>query len=81
MSIHETEWHADRDQLTAYVAGRAEPVFAASLETHLLGCADCRATLARAARTATGVGERSDTERRWDALAAVVDTPRSAPVR
>ena len=75
-----TTWHAHPNDLAAYASGDDDPVLAASVETHLMRCADCRATLARAARTATGAGERSDTERRWDALAAVVDTPRSAPL-
>jgi hypothetical protein len=66
VSIHETEWHADGDQVAAYVAGRAEPVFAASLETHLVGCADCRARLAAAT---------SDTELAWGRLADVIDQP------
>ncbi|WP_243056642.1 hypothetical protein [Nocardioides sp. SR21] len=66
MSIHETEWHAEDEQLAAYVAGRAEPVFAASLETHLIGCADCRGRLA----TYT-----PDTELAWGRLADVIDQP------
>lgn len=66
MSIHETEWHADRDQLAAYVAGGADRVFAASLETHLVGCADCRGRLAE---------QTSDTELAWNRLADVIDRP------
>ena len=66
MSIHETEWHADGDQLAAYVAGRAEPVFVASLEAHLLGCADCRGRLAAVT---------PGTELAWERLADVIDQP------
>jgi hypothetical protein len=68
-----TTWHAHPNDLAAYVEGVDDPVLAASVETHLLRCADCRAALARAAATA-------DTERRWDSLSAVVDSPRSAPL-
>ena len=68
-----TTWHADPNDLAAYGAGDDDPVLAASVETHLLRCADCRATLARTATAA-------DTERRWDSLSAVVDSPRSAPL-
>ncbi|MET1058536.1 MAG: hypothetical protein ABWX84_03000 [Nocardioides sp.] len=78
-----TTWHAHPNDLAAYVAGADDPVLAASVETHLLRCADCRTALASAAGTAStaqGGPERSDTERRWDSLAAVVDTPRSAPL-
>ena len=74
-----TTWHAHPNDLAAYAAGVDDPVLAASVETHLLRCADCRVTLARAAALPEA-GGRSDTERRWDALAAAVDTPRSAPL-
>ncbi|PVG84298.1 hypothetical protein DDE18_01310 [Nocardioides gansuensis] len=66
-------WHAQPADLAAYVAGEQDPVLAASLEAHLVRCADCRASLARA-----GAGERrgsADTERRWAALTEVVDAP------
>jgi hypothetical protein len=66
VSIHETEWHADREQLATYVAGGTDRVFAASLETHLIGCASCRGRLA----TLT-----SDTELAWGRLADVIDRP------
>lgn len=66
MSIHETEWHADDAVLASYVAGRTDRVLAASLETHLLGCADCRGRLA---------AHTTDTELAWDRLADVIDRP------
>ena len=66
MSTHETEWHADDTQLAAYAAGRTDRVFAASLETHLLGCATCRGRIATQA---------SDTELAWERLADVIDRP------
>jgi hypothetical protein len=68
-----TTWHADPNDLAAYAGGGDDPVLAASVETHLLRCADCRTALAR-------VADRPATERRWEALADVVDTPRAAPL-
>ena len=56
-----TTWHAHPDDLAAYVAGDDDPVLAASVETHLLRCADCRTALARATRTAPG-GEDTDSD-------------------
>ena len=35
-------WHADEDTLRAWTAGAAAPVLAASIETHLLRCEECR---------------------------------------
>lgn len=75
-----TTWHAHPDDLAAYVAGTDDPVLAASLETHLLRCADCRTALARGARTTSGNERGSDSDRRWESLVAVVDTPRSTPL-
>ena len=75
-----TTWHAHPDDLAAYVAGTDDPVLAASLETHLLGCGECRTALARVARTAPGGEEATDSERRWESLVAVVDAPTSTPL-
>ena len=47
-----TTLHAHPNDLAAYASGDDDPVLAASVETHLMRCADCRATLARAATTA-----------------------------
>ena len=68
-----TTWHADPNDLAAYAGGADDPVLAASVETHLLRCADCRTALAR-------VADRRETERRWATLTDVVDTPRAAPL-
>ena len=35
-------WHADPDLLAAYVAGALDPVGGASVEQHLVRCAECR---------------------------------------
>ncbi|RYP80790.1 zf-HC2 domain-containing protein [Nocardioides guangzhouensis] len=71
-------WHASPADLAAYAAGSDDAVVAASVETHLLRCADCRAALARAA--ARGHEVSPDTDRRWEALSAVVDRPASTPL-
>ena len=42
-------WHLTPQTLTAYRDDDVDPVQAASVEAHLLGCADCRADLARGA--------------------------------
>lgn len=40
-----TAWHADDELLAAYADGRLEPIGAASVEQHLVHCADCRASI------------------------------------
>lgn len=40
-------WHSDEPTLTAFVDGTVDPVLGASVESHLMGCADCRGTVAR----------------------------------
>jgi hypothetical protein len=40
-----TTWHLDRDLADRYTDGRARGALAASVEQHLLGCAECRALL------------------------------------
>lgn len=72
MSTHHTAWHADDQDLTAYLSGGTPPVPAASLETHLLGCPDCRARLA----TLSGTDEQ---ELAWARLADAVDRPSRGP--
>ena len=44
-------WHLTPQTLTAYRDDDVDPVQAASVEAHLLGCADCRADLATGGRT------------------------------
>jgi hypothetical protein len=41
-----TTWHADETLLADYVRGDAGPLLGASLEQHLIHCADCRARIA-----------------------------------
>ncbi len=46
MSTPSRTWHLDTGLADAYVAGGVDPVLAASVEQHLLGCGDCRELLA-----------------------------------
>ena len=69
-------WHLTEPALAAYRSGQADPVLAASVETHLMACAECRSALAAGADDVAG--ERR--ERRWDSLVAVVDQPRQGPL-
>ncbi len=41
-----TAWHISNETLADYLAGVAGPVRSASVESHLMACADCRAALA-----------------------------------
>ena len=69
-------WHLTPQTLTAYRDDDVDPVQAASVEAHLLGCADCRADLARGA----GPTASRDSERRWATLTEVVDAPARTPL-
>lgn len=69
-------WHADEETLRSWADGSAVPVLAASIEAHLLRCAECRRRMASLAPTDTA----SDAVRRWDALADEIDQPRSNPL-
>ena len=62
-------WHVDDATLSHYLdSGLAEDA-AASVEAHVLRCADCRERLAGAA----GPGERAEHDRTWTALAEAID--------
>ena len=67
-------WHVSEHDLATYLDRAAGPVLTASVETHVLGCATCRRTLATAGGTAT----RAETERRWATLAERIDRPTRA---
>lgn len=75
MSTHYSDraaWHADDQDLDAYLAGRTPPVLAASLETHLLGCAGCRTRLG-------ALSSPTEQERAWNRLADDIDRPSRSP--
>jgi hypothetical protein len=68
-------WHADEETLRRWATGDAAPLLAASVETHLLRCEECRLRTSTLSRTtANGDG---DGVRRWDALTESIDRPRS----
>lgn len=69
-------WHADEKTLREWASGTAAPVLAASLESHLLRCEECRRRTA-ALRAQAAPAESS---RRWDALADEIDRPRANPL-
>lgn len=70
-------WHVAADELQAYVADVAPTLSAASIEAHLLACADCRATLATVRRSAESTTDAiSRTEALWARVADRVDQPR-----
>src|SRR3954453_7193052 len=45
MTTHRSDWHADEQALRGLVDGTIGPVFAASLEAHLMRCDACRQLL------------------------------------
>jgi hypothetical protein len=63
-------WHAGPDLLAAYRTGQIDPAQAASVEAHLIGCAQCRAAVAAGF-------DISRLERMWSTVEETVDTPRS----
>jgi hypothetical protein len=64
-------WHLSNPDLAAYAAGSAGTVLTASVETHLVGCGECRAALTAAG----GATTRANTEQRWAALVEELDRP------
>ncbi len=70
---HGPEWHIDPVVLGRYAGGSLGGSLAASVETHLLGCAPCRSALAPAVDPArlTAV---------WDEVADRLDAPHRTPV-
>lgn len=72
MSTHQNPWHAEDQVLADYVSGGTPPVLAASLETHLVGCAGCRARLG-------ALSNPAEQELAWNRLADAVDRPSRSP--
>ena len=66
-------WHADKDVLERYGAGKLSLAHAASVEAHLVGCAHCRAEMG----PTVDAGRLSAT---WATIEAVLDAPRLGPV-
>lgn len=61
-------WHADRAMLERYQSHLLTPAATASVETHVMACASCRAELA-------ALGDPHRLSRNWDAIASRVDRP------
>ena len=61
-------WHADRDLLSAYVAGALDPVNGASVEQHLEHCAECR-------RNIRPLVDAPMLDRTWSSILEVVESP------
>jgi hypothetical protein len=66
-------WHADRDVLRAYEAGRLGDVRSLSLEAHLLGCEPCRRELA-------GLADRPRLDAVWERVSTSVEEPNRTAV-
>ncbi len=60
-------WHVPIERLDRYITGDVDDPHAASIESHLLACADCRATLADRTRSDELVTSWLALERRVDA--------------
>ncbi|MEU6808926.1 zf-HC2 domain-containing protein [Streptomyces sp. NPDC046831] len=65
-------WHVAEDDLRAYGRGELEPPLLWSADTHLAGCAACRARLASLADPAA-------LDAGWERLDAELDAPRPGP--
>lgn len=66
-----TTWHLDADLADRYTDGQVTPVLAASVEQHLVACADCRGLI------------RADVPRLdavWAEVVERVEAPRTGPV-
>ncbi len=68
-----TGWHADPTTLARYAADDLPFAAAASVEAHLLACADCRAALVPAAAPRLDV---TRLDRIWDDVVDAADAPR-----
>jgi hypothetical protein len=73
VSTERTEWHADEQELEAYVFGRTPRALAASMEAHLLSCGRCRHDLA-------GIVGDGESDVAWSRLADSIDRPTPTPL-
>jgi hypothetical protein len=67
--MSETTWHAGGDLLREYDAGRLDYAAAAAVESHLTGCAGCRAE-------ATRLGDPETLVPVWERVATAIAAPR-----
>ncbi len=68
-----TTWHAEPELLERYADGRTDDVLAASVEAHLLACAQCRGRVAAQVPA-------SRLQVNWDAVVATLDAPTPGPL-
>ncbi len=70
-------WHVTSDELRDYLADASPALIAASIEAHLVACADCRTTLAAERRSVhSATDAMPHTEQMWARIADCIDTPR-----
>lgn len=70
---HPRAWHCDQAALTAFAQGTVDPVSGASVETHLMTCAECRAAVTR-------LYPRDLLDEVWVGVREAVEDPAPAPV-
>ena len=66
-------WHADQDDLERFLDGRIGAVAAASLETHVIACEECRTRL-------NDLAFEPVVDERWAGVRAAIETPRPGVV-
>lgn len=74
MSTPSRTWHAGPDALRGWVQGDAGPLVSASVEQHVLGCAQCRADVARL----TAIAPAAPLDAVWQAVLSTVEQPRAS---
>ncbi|MHB1137347.1 MAG: zf-HC2 domain-containing protein [Microthrixaceae bacterium] len=72
--MNSTAWHLSTDTLEDYLGGVAGPVRSASVESHLMACADCRALLASRRRPAEPAAVRAAAV--WERIEERIDRRR-----
>jgi predicted anti-sigma-YlaC factor YlaD len=72
--MNPTEWHIPADTLEDYLDGVAGHVRSASVESHLMACADCRASLAAQRGPSDAAAERAELV--WQRIEDRIDRPR-----
>ncbi len=66
-------WHCDDEALAAFAAGTVDPISGASVETHLMTCAQCRATVNQ-------LFPRQLLDEVWEDIREHVEAPALGPV-
>lgn len=68
MTTESRPWHADDGLLTAYLEGRTPPALSASVEQHVVGCAQCRGSVRTLSDPAPLAGL-------WDRIVVEISSP------